>query len=158
MEISAKAVYRLKNISWFINAGKVSYFNNVKQITAESDFIINVTSVGWENITLEAGNAITGYLAKKQSSKCQHWNRLVREAKAIMHSEIIPTITNPTQFDDDFLINIVKWDLISFLAEDACKELLPNPLFFERLMLIYENGHIPCGCAGQSPSGKLVVY
>lgn len=78
MEISAKAVYRLQNISWFINAGKGSYFNNVKQITAESDFIINVTSVGWENITLEAGNAITGYLAK---------NRAVNISTGIVWSE-----------------------------------------------------------------------
>lgn len=158
MEISRTAVKRIQNIPWFANAGKGGYLNNIKKITTESDFISRITSADWENVTLQAGNAITGYLARKQSLKYQYWNDLVREAKEIIDIEIIPFIKNPTPLDDDILVNNVRWDLVSFLAEDAYKSYLPNEPFFGRLTMIYENGHIPCGWEGQWPSGRLVIY
>jgi len=158
MEISRTAVKRLQNIQWFVNTGKVGYLNNIKKITAESDFISRITNVDWENVSLQACNAITGYLAIRQSLKYQYWNDLVREAKEIIDNEIISFIKNPTSLDDDILVNNVKWDLVSFLAEDAYKSYLPDEPFFSRLTVIYENGHIPCGWEGQWPSGRLVIY
>ena len=74
MKISRTAVKRLQNIPWFTNTGKGGYLNNIKKITAESDFISRITSDDWENVSLQAGNAITGYLAIKQSLKYQYWN------------------------------------------------------------------------------------
>jgi len=158
MKISRTAVKRLQNIPWFTNTGKGGYLNNIKKITAESDFISRITSDDWENVSLQAGNAITGYLAIKQSLKYQNWNDLVKEAKEIIDIEIIPFMKNPTSLDDDILFNNEKWDLVSFLAEDAYKSYLPNSQFFGRLMMIYENGYIPCGWEGQWPSGRLVIY
>jgi len=158
MEISRTAVDRLQNIPWFVNIGRGGYLNDIKNITAESDFISHITSAHWEDVTLQASNVITGYLEKRQSSKYQCFNGLVRKAKEIIDIEIMPIIKNPTTLDDDILINNVKWDLVSFLAEETYKAYLPNERFFERLTVIYENGHIPCGWEGQWPSGRLVIY
>jgi hypothetical protein len=158
MEISRTAVDRLQNIPWFVNIGRGGYLNDIKNITAESYFISHITSVDWEDVTLQAGNAINGYLSKRQSLKYHYWNGLVRKAKEIIDIEIIPIIKNPTTLYDDILINNVKWDLVSFLAEETYKAYLPNERFFERLTVIYENGHIPCGWEGQWPSGRLVIY
>ncbi|MBT8500051.1 hypothetical protein DH20_11500 [Pantoea agglomerans] len=158
MEISRTAVDRLQNIPWFVNIGRGGYLNDIKKITAESYFISHITSVDWEDVTLQAGNAINGYLSKRQSLKYHYWNGLVRKAKEIIDIEIIPIIKNPTTLDDDILINNVKWDLVSFLAEETYKAYLPNERFFKRLTVIYENGHIPCGWEGQWPFGRLVIY
>lgn len=64
MEISRTAVDRLQNIPWFVNLGRGGYLNDIKNITAESYFISHITSVDWEDVTLQAGNAINGYLSK----------------------------------------------------------------------------------------------
>ncbi|MCU5771731.1 hypothetical protein N5923_08845 [Erwiniaceae bacterium BAC15a-03b] len=157
MKISRSAVDRLLKINWFINIGKVSVLNNIKQVANESDFIKEITSADWEDATLEAGNEITGYLAKKHTNDYQQWNVLVREAKKIIDAEVIPIVKDKGVSENIILENI-KWDLVNFLMEDAYKRFLKGNLFFESLIVIYEDGHIPCGWEGTWPLGKLIIY
>ena len=157
MNISRLAVDRLLKINWFINVGKETAMLNVNQVANESDFYKEITSIDWENSTLEAGNEITGYLAKKYNKEYNEWNVLVREAKKIIDGEIIPTM-NGKGLDGRVILDNVKWDLVNFLMEDAYRKYLRGDLFFESLINIYEGGHIPCGWEGKWPSGKLIIY
>lgn len=82
----------------------------------------------------------------------------MREAKDIINKEIIPLIKIVDGIDANIILDNVKWDLVNYLTEDAYKEYLKGDLFFEFLLEIYEDGHIPCGWEGKWPSGKLVIF
>ncbi|KTS28522.1 hypothetical protein [Pantoea stewartii] len=158
MKISRLAISRLKKVKWFVNVGKASSLQNIRHVTNESDFIKHITSIEWENATIEAGNEITGYLAKKYTKEYQEWNSLVREAKDIISKEIIPLMKTINGIEENVILDNVKWDLVNFLMEDYYKEYLKGDLFFASLIEVYEDGHIPCGLEGKWPSGKLVIY
>ncbi|MCX3311049.1 hypothetical protein ORN12_18995 [Pantoea vagans] len=158
MKISRIAVSRLKKIKWFFNVGKKSHLKNLRQVANESEFRKHMTSVDWENTTLEAGNEITGYLAKKHNREYQEWNILVREAKGIIDAEIIPLIKLTNNVSEEIIFDNVKWDLVNFLMEDVYKEYFKHEHFFELLIEVYEYGHIPCGWEGKWPSGRLIIY
>lgn len=158
MKISRLAVSRLQKVKWFVNVGKATNLQKIKKVANESDFVKHITSIDWENATIEAGNEITGYLAKKHSREYQEWNSLVREAKDIINKEIIPLMKIVDGIDANIILDNVKWDLVNYLMEDAYKEYLKGDLFFEFLLEIYEDGHIPCGWEGKWPSGKFVIF
>jgi hypothetical protein len=157
MKISQLAIDRLNKINWFVNLGVATTLPSVIQAHSLSLFIKGLNSDEWENATLEAGNEITGYLAKKHTNKYQCWNSLVKEAKKIVENDIIPKITFP-EFEKTSMIENLKWDLVNYLLEDAYSSLLQEPFFFGGLINIYEAGHMPCGWSGTWPAGKLVIY
>ncbi|WP_148241884.1 hypothetical protein [Enterobacter asburiae] len=144
MKISQLATYRLNNINWFVNLGVATTLTGVIQAQSLSLFIKGLNSDEWESATLEAGNEITGYLAKKHTNKYQCWNSLVTEAKKVVENDIILKITFP-EFEKSSMIENLKWDLVNYLLEDAYSSLLQGPFFFDRLINVYEAGHMPCG-------------
>ncbi|MGY5954936.1 Cytoplasmic protein [Kosakonia sp. BK9b] len=157
MNISQLAVDRLLNINWFINIGKPTALEHVTQVANDKDFIKAITGDDWEDITLEARNEITGYLAKKHSNDYQNWNTCARDAQKIVDAEIIPLVKK-AGIAENAVLDSIKWDLVSFLMEDVYKKHLKGKLFFESLIDVYENGHVPCGWEGEWPVGRLVIY
>lgn len=69
MKISQLAIDRLNKINWFVNLGMATTLLGVIQTKSLSLFIKGLKSDEWESATLEAGNEITGFLAKKHTSK-----------------------------------------------------------------------------------------
>lgn len=157
MKISQLAIDRLSKINWFVNLGMATTLPGVIQTKSLSLFIKGLKSDEWESATLEAGNEITGFLAKKHTSKYQCWNSLVKDAKKVVENDIIPKITFP-ESEIVTMTESLKWDLMNFLLEDANSSLLQEPFFFDRLISVYEAGHMPCGWSGTWPAGKLVIY
>ena len=157
MKISQLAIDRLNKINWFVNLGMATTLPGVIQTKSLSLFIKGLKSDEWESATLEAGNEITGFLAKKHTSKYQYWNSLVKDAKKVVENDIIPKITFPESEKGTVTENL-KWDLVNFLLEDAYSSLLQEPFFFDGLISVHEAGHMPCGCSGTWPAGKLVIY
>ena len=155
MKISQLAIDRLSKIKWLENVGKKPTNLDVITVTWEV-FLEKLSGPEWESLTLDASNEITGLLASKFSTEYQHWNFLVRDAKKILEREIIPAISHhklPT-----IVIDNIRWDLINYLMEDTYKDKLKGTLFFEKLIVIYEAGNMPCGWEGQPSSGKFIIY
>lgn len=157
MKISQLAIDRLNKINWFVNLGMATTLPGVIQTKSLSLFIKGLKSDEWESATLGAGNEITGFLAKKHTSKYQYWNSLVKDAKKVVENDIIPKITF-TESEIVTMTESLKWDLMNFLLEDAYSSLLQEPFFFDGLISVYEAGHMPCGWSGTWPAGKLVIY
>lgn len=70
MKISQLAMDRLNKINWFVNLGSDDTPWGL-QAQSLSLFIKGLNSDEWESATLEAGNEITGCLAKKHTNKYQ---------------------------------------------------------------------------------------
>ncbi|MFS9771116.1 hypothetical protein U0Y97_09760 [Enterobacter chuandaensis] len=118
MKISQLATDRISKINWFVNLGVATTLSGATQAQSLSLFINSLNSDEWESATLEAGNEITCYLAKKHTNKYQHWNSLVKEAKKVVEYDIIPKITFPESENGSMTENL-KWDLVNYLLEDA---------------------------------------
>ncbi|WP_449542498.1 hypothetical protein [Enterobacter ludwigii] len=157
MKISPLAIDRLTKINWFVNLGVATTLPGVIQVQFLSLFIKGLNSDEWESATSEAGNEITGYLAKKHTNNYQYWNSLVKETKKVVENDIIPKIIFPDSEKSSMIENL-KWDLVNYLLEDAYSSLLREPFFFNGLINVYEAGHMPCGWSGTWPAGKLVIY
>ncbi|KHT27163.1 hypothetical protein [Pectobacterium carotovorum] len=158
MKISNDAVDRLLKIDWFANVGNQCFIPNVKVVASLNDANFSLSSPDWENVTLEESNEISGYLAVKHTVIFQDWNDLAQEAKSFLKDKLLKQIPHLNGFDNVLLLQCIEWDVVSYLIEDAYKDKIKKPLFFDSLIHIYESGHIPCGWDGVWPNGKLVVY
>ncbi|MDV7003174.1 hypothetical protein [Dickeya solani] len=158
MKISNDAVDRLLKIDWFANVGNQCLIPNVKAAASLNDAGFSLSSPDWENVTLEESNEISGYLAVKHTVIFQEWNDLAQEAKSFLKDKLLKQIPHLNGFDNVLLLQCIEWDVVSYLIEDAYKDKIKKPLFFDSLIRIYESGHIPCGWDGVWPNGKLVVY
>lgn len=157
MNINQASIEKLLRINWLSNSGKDSSIPDTIRVKNINAFQINLESEEWENVTLEARNNITGWLAKKHVNAFLEWNKLADAAAIIIESKIVPQIPLIGGNQKALLSNI-KWDLLNYLLEDAYSPLLNKSLFFMNLISIYEQGHMPCGWAGQWPQGELIIY
>lgn len=150
-----QALTRLAQIKWFHHAGQAVTLPDVRQIMTIDDFAASIDSQQWEDTTLEARNDITGRLASK-FPQLQSWNTIAHQFKP----ELDRLLENMPPFNSGSrsLKADLQWNLLSYLMEDHYKDKLKRPLFFERLICIYEAGHIPCGWDGVWPQGQLVIY
>lgn len=158
MNISHHACNRLRNIDWFSSVGEQCVMPNVKLAGTLREANEYLNSPEWESVTLEESNNISGYLAVKHTIIFQEWNKLVKEAKAFLKNELMKHSFDLSGFDNKLLLQCIEWDVVHYLVEDAYKEKLKNSLFFDRLITVYESGHIPCGWDGEWPKGNLVIY
>jgi hypothetical protein len=108
-------------------------------------------------VTEEAQGGLTEYLASTCPAQFQSWNSLVIDAKEIFNARVRPFVASfstehnlSKQFE-----NCVEWDVIGAVMETSYERFKP-PVFFRRLLDVYDQGHFPCGWRGQWPSGTLI--
>lgn len=149
---------RVLNINWFSEIGK--QWITSENINANSliDAEAYLASPEWESVTLEESNKISGYLSIKDSIIFQEWNGLIKEAKLFFQKDVLRGVPHINNFDNRLLHQCMEWDVVHYLVEEAYKEKLKRPFFFNELINIYESGHMPCGWAGKRPGGKLIIY
>lgn len=158
MKISKLATDRLLKINWFSNFGKKTSMSDVVLATSLIDAGNYLADPEWENVTLEESNEISGYLAAKHTTVFQDWNDVAKEAKLFFENDIKPKLTHLNDFDNMLLHQCIEWDVLHYLIEDFYSGKLKMPLFFDKLISIYECGHIPCGWVGNWSKGHLVIY
>ncbi|WP_353613691.1 hypothetical protein [Mangrovibacter phragmitis] len=158
MKISQQALDRISNIDWFVNIGKVHNISDVLTEIDAHEAALKLSDPEWEDTTLEASNSISAFLSLKYPKLFEDWNEVAQEAKVFFDVKIAKSISGIPGFDDELLIQCVSWDVIHYLIEDYYKDSLRGELFFDKLIYIYESGHLPCGWEGTWPSGSLVIY
>jgi hypothetical protein len=88
MKLSNSAKERILSIHWLGKVGSTLQMPGVtlaKSIAEASEYL---SSLKWENTTLEASNSTSRYLAIKHSKEFQLWNDLVIEAKKFFEEEV----------------------------------------------------------------------
>ncbi len=150
------SIKRLFEVEWISNIGK---FSHIKNINSEEEFIQNITSLEWENTVLEVSNLMGSNIRKKYPHTIE-WNLLAEDARNVVESIDLSNIFIKNEIVTKSIIDDIKINCVFYLIESAYheKNLLPLPLFFNRLIEVYERGHIPCGIKGDPSIGKLLVY
>ncbi|WP_412486834.1 hypothetical protein [Shewanella chilikensis] len=158
MKISKLTKDKLLEIKWFSSIGEKVDFTDMILANSLNETGEFLAAPEWENVTLEESNEMSAYLADKFTDAYQHWNDVAKEAKLFFENDLKGKIPHLNDIDNTLLVQCVEWDVTHYLIEDFYKEKLKKPLFFYKLLSIYECGHIPCGWLGEWPNGRLVVY
>ena len=162
MIIEKEIIDRICRINWFSNCGNSSDINTQLTIVEEVNWekaTKHSQGTYWEEITLEASNQLTEFLAVHSPAKYKEWNKVVREVKEIIGRSAVPKITeyiNQQGLSYTILDN-AKWDIIGAIMEHTYR-MEKEPFFFLELLKVYEAGNFPCGWRGSWPNGKLIVY
>jgi hypothetical protein len=162
MQLDSEVFEQLRKISWFSKCAKASNinfgFDNLEWAPNWSIATKYFTSTKWEDTTLQARNAITVHLSNRHQNDYQHWNKLTVQARDQIVKDIMPNILLfqqqsglPPEFS-----KCVRWDLLAAVMESTYKRCNP-PVFFSKLLTVYESGHFPCGWQGEWPNGHLVA-
>ncbi|KGR89501.1 hypothetical protein [Lysinibacillus odysseyi] len=162
MIIEKEIIDRICSIDWFSNCGNSCGISTQLTIVEEVNWkkaMKHSQSRYWEEITLEASNELTEFLAVNAPAKYKEWNKIVREGKGIIEKSVVPEITEylNRQGLSHTILDNVKWDIISAIMEHTYR-MEKEPFFFLELLKVYEAGNFPCGWRGSWPNGKLIVY
>ena len=146
------------SINWFSQLGEPITKHNVfieKNLSKVNELI---SSIEWENITLEESNNMRGYLYNKISLKEQkEWNFIAEEGRYFINQKIIPVIPEIEGINKDSLIHDISWNLLHFIIEEHYKKKkIIKTHFFRELFELYSLGHLPCGWSNY-PNGKIIA-
>ena len=164
MEINKEIIDKIKKINWFTNCGnnlEISLLYEVSYIKNIENLVKHISSIRWENISLEEENKLTVYLFKNHNDKYQDtWNFLVREIK----SKILPDIkekvikmAEENEVNRKEIITQIEWDILGIIMAYSYSDYM-EPVFYKEIFRIYENGNIPCGWKGTYPKGEIIIY
>ena len=161
MDLDNEIFQRLQAIVWFSQCGRPvesDYGLPVRTVSDWSSAVKYFCSPHWEDTTLQAGNALTMHLSDKAPDAYQEWNELTVRARDRIKKEVMPLVDayREQQNLPPVFCDCVRWDLLSAVMEASYKSWRP-PIFFGKLLKVYEAGHFPCGWEGEWPNGRLIV-
>jgi len=119
----------------------------------------------WADVKTEAQGDLTGYLAKHHPDLYGgYWNKLARQSRALIEKVVVTKLPGalsdkgfPAEMFEPILV-----DLNRAALEIAYHRKFPkSPVFFERLLRIYEAGRLPCGWNGDLsswPTGSVLAF
>jgi hypothetical protein len=167
MEPNPEIFAKLLTLNWFRRCGAESPAHlpfPVQRVSSVADAIASSQSDLWADAKTEAQGDLTGYLAKNHSeSYGGHWNRLGDALEERIQREVMPRVNEALgMIGAEVLSGAVLLDLTRIALWSAySKRFRRVPDFFQKLLVVYECGHLPCGWSGALdmwPEGQLVIY
>lgn len=111
----------------------------------------------WENVTIDAANQLSVEVLNKNKEIFSLWNQYASDARGFARNELIESIS--LNFSKD-IVDCIRWDIIHLVLYYHYRLLLNIDVipFYEKMFLIYEDGHFPCGWVdGEYPNGNFIV-
>ncbi len=163
MNIEKEMINRIKSIDWFCNCGNVPDIHlsyEIKYIDSWKEAKKYYSQVAWEDKTLQEHNNLTTFLFTKYRDEYSEWNNITSEAKKNIEDEIVMKIKKIKTENglDDIFVDCVKWDILGAIMENKYQICNGIPIFFMKLLEIYEAGNFPCGWDNSSHNGRLIVF
>lgn len=157
--MSNKMIRDLDSIDWFGNVGN-AIESDLGDIVSVSSWHDATERCGpeWEDVVTKARNDLTMYLNRTCKAEFQDWNNVIGSITKELQEpwqqirEKVMQLNLPTVVAD-----CAEWDTMHALAEEHFRQCNP-PVFFAKLLKVYELGHFPCGWNGTWPDGNLVIF
>lgn len=167
MELDPGIYEKMRAIDWFRQCGMELPTDLPFHIQRAPDIVATIASArapSWQDAGTAAQGELTRYLAKTNYEVYgTNWNRLARASRERMEQDVMPGVKEAlARISTEVLSDVVLLDLNRIAIRSAfSKQFRRVPDFYERLLVVYENGHLPCGWIGDLdlwPQGQLVVY
>jgi hypothetical protein len=152
-------------IPWLSKAGQTPHAlaeSGVRHIADKQEAVRLMMAPDWDDFRLEMRNEMTGFLAKRWPQNYTEWNNSAKALKGFFESQVMPQVRAAAELHalPAGILDDIRWDVVTFLQEEAFQQCQP-PRFFDRLIRIYEQGHLPCSIDsidGLVPNGTIIVY
>ncbi len=111
----------------------------------------------WENVTIDAVNQLSAEVLSKNKEVFSLWNQYSSDSREFVKNELICDFS--LSFSQS-IVDCIRWDIIHLVLYFQYRFLLNIDIipFYEKMFLIYKNGHFPCGWVnGEYPDGNFVV-
>ncbi len=142
----------IQRFDWFSQLGHVDELVGARFVADREQAIQMATSDEWSDFLLEIRNGLTSFLNHRHSQHFGEWNNSTKALKAWYHSEVEPIVHDrmdslglPLELRD-----VVAWDLVTALQEAAFSQ-FRIPRSYDRLLMVYASGHLPCGADPLDP-------
>jgi hypothetical protein len=167
MDLDPRIYERYRALPWFKHCGEKFCSEiglAVEQVGTPSAAISGIESDSWTDAGTHAQGELTGYLARTNYEVYgSNWNRLAKLSRARLQDEFMPRLVTAL---DAIGVTIATPRVLLDLNRIALHAAFANrfsgaPVFFEKLLLVYESGHLPCGWRGDLdswPTGALLLY
>jgi hypothetical protein len=161
--MDANIVDALERIDYFSKIGEaVSDIARFKVMSVRNieNAIKSMGNQKWENIQLEEDGDISVWLFKNNHKDA--YNRRNDYVTAAKES-ILPKIETKIKqlpFSEDIVKTIeinISFNIVG-IAVALCYRQYVRSEFYERMLQIYQSGHIPCGWQGKMKKGCFLVY
>lgn len=163
MELNADVVQSLLTCDWLKNCGKPpEEITGVRCLflSSKAQLEKNYKTIKWENICLEACNDVTSYLFLNHMNVYHKvWNNLVGRVKEELLPKVVDTISERIALWElpGITLDYVKFDIVNMAVIASYADYCKSP-FYEKMLLIYRAGRLPCGWGGKYPKGTFQVY
>jgi len=166
MEANPEIFAKLLALNWFTQCGVESpneFPFPVERLKSIGDAVASAQSDIWTDTRTEAQGDLTGYLAKNHYDAYSDWNHLGDVLEERIQKEVMPKVNNALgRIGAEVLSGPILLDLTRIALWSAySKRFRRVPDFFQKLLMVYERGHLPCGWMGTLdswPEGQLIIY
>jgi len=162
MNYNEKLFKDLLACDWLSNCGHgdIAYDFGVKSAKNAEIMKKNITSLKWENMCLDENGNLSEYMfINRKDEYNKYWNTGIRMLKKLYIPQVMNKISEcdkegiiTKEIADDMSMNI-----LSILIADYFSILDEND-FFNKLLVVYLSGHLPCGWYGNYPEGEIIIY
>ena len=163
------ALGQLTSIDWFSRSRQrdaVASELSLQYVASWKDAIRLCGRVSTANAFQEACGILTRELGIRFRQEFRKWNATVDNANAALEASVLPRVDSVIEATTDIgsvehgvllMKRFVRWDLVSYLMEQASSDLV-KPRFYTEVLAIYQSGHFPCGWDEQWPHGRIWLY
>ena len=161
MVLEKEFIAKVLNCQWLQRCGEIESLGfDVEYLNSKRDVEKMINSIKWENMCLDRMGDFTTYLLKNHKDEYnRYWNdeiRLIKERYISVISDKVnqALLINDLSVDllDDIKMNILSIFMLEYYSEYYSSD------FYNKMMIIYLTGHLPCGWIGEYPNGKFIVY
>lgn len=146
---------------WFSHCGEEVSITNLDYIYVEKSTMVSKSYnlSKFENVIYSAQGDMTSFLCVNFRTEFREWNTLVSQIKAEIFPTLIPNVRD--KFSNlglaEELFSIIEYSVLLIIMSSAYKTCYCSS-FFDNMKKIYLSGHIPCGWAGEYPSGCFNIH
>ena len=168
MELDMDIVNLLKKCDYLHNMGKQENFPSNCICAKNLDQVLEkIEGLRWQNKFLEELASVTDRLFRydmnkdedawiySSAGKTKGWNQLTLELDCVLSPSI------ERKLDALDLPDLIRVNVLNTSIRMACvlcyRAYAPSP-FFEKMLEIYQAGHLPCGWNGPMAKGCFIVY
>lgn len=163
--VSNEIIQELNEIKWFEKCGLDTGRQGVLRNKNIQDVIKTISSIKWENIVLDFEGDITSELCKRQinglGNEYSEWNNLVKDFKI----NYLPSLEkNWNSILENKGLNIkcvlddIKSNVLLIAVLYTYRDIIEVPKFFQEMLDIYKDGHLPCGWKGKKEKGCIIIF
>lgn len=160
MELKKNFIDDITNCEWLTKCGKKDIFSFDIILLDEENALNSICNPKWERVWMDARDDFTDYLDDTCKELYERvWNKYVKKYREEFANPLSESLKKryPDNEIYETFIGFVRSNIIFMFMYNLFSDYY-KCRFFDEMLEIYLNGHVPCGWEGKYPNGKFKVF